>query len=615
MRPKRPENNPEKRHPCPQRNKASIHLFKATVPGFSSTHNESMLWALPVQTADWTLKYERSNFKETGRYQEAVDFCKRLVKASPYAKLISYGTSPQGRPMVALVMTRDRDFSPTQLRGSKKPLIFIQNGIHAGEIEGKDASLILAREMLVTGRDRPLLDGANFIIVPVYSVDAHERFTPYNRINQNGPKEMGWRASAQNYNLNRDWTKADAPEARAEIRLIHKYRPDFLFDNHTTDGADYPYVLTLGVPNSPILQPTMAAWQTRLYDRVKLKADADGFLTAPYMGLINPREPSQGVTVDDFSPRYSTGYWSIMNRPSMLVETHVLKPYRQRVEATLSAMRRTIQFCIEESASLKSMNLAADAAERATDYRVTLTTKRTNESRPFKFVGYPYTPYKSEVSGGMISKWDRTQILEEPSKIFDTYVADATAVAPAAYAIPPEWKDIIDRIQLHALKSWTTTADAKGRFSGWKLTDVSFPSGPNEGHFMPRYKAVPTDEERELPAGTVIVPTNQTGSTLLVHLLEPEAPDSFLRWGLFNNVFEVKEYYEEYAMEPIAAKMLKTDPALAAEYKAKLASDAKFAASPGARLRWFFERSPYRDERLSRYPVVRLTAEDLKRLK
>ena len=231
---------------------------------------------------DWTLHYERSNFLETGRYEEAVSYCRRLAKASPYARVIEYGTSPQGRKMVALLVSRDKAFDAAKMRASKKPLIFIQNGIHSGEIEGKDATLMLARDMLITGKEKALYEGANLVIVPIFNVDGHERFSPYNRINQNGPREMGWRGTAQNVNLNRDWMKADTTEMQAQVRLVQRFRPDFLFDNHTTDGSDHPYVLTLGIPMSGALSPALRTWQRNYYNNLKIRTDADGFLTSPY---------------------------------------------------------------------------------------------------------------------------------------------------------------------------------------------------------------------------------------------------------------------------------------------------------------------------------------------
>ncbi|RYG45442.1 peptidase M14, partial [bacterium] len=281
---------------------------------------------LPISLPDdLTLKCEKTGFLETGRYEEAVAFCRALAKRTKKARVVEYGRSPEGRPMIALLLSDEEGPTVEKLRKSKKPVVFVQNGIHSGEIEGKDASLILARQMAITGERKELLKGLDWVIVPIFSVDAHERFGPYNRINQNGPKEMGWRTTSQNFNLNRDWIKADAPEMRNQISFIQRLRPDFLFDNHTTDGSDHQYPLTVSVPWWPELPAATAIFQRALYNDVVKGCERDGVLTAPYFSLNDSEHPEKGLSVEAFGPRYSHGYWTWLGRPSMLVETHVLK--------------------------------------------------------------------------------------------------------------------------------------------------------------------------------------------------------------------------------------------------------------------------------------------------
>jgi len=566
--------------------------------------------AVTLLLADWSLHYERSNFLETGRYDEALAYCRRLASASPYARVHVYGKSPEGRDMFALLVSRDREFAPERMRGSKKPLIFVQNGIHSGEIEGKDASLILARDMLVTNKRKDLLDGANFVIVPIYSVDSHERFGPFNRINQNGPAQMGWRATSQNFNLNRDYIKADAPESKAQVRLLHQYRPDFFFDNHTTNGADYQYSLMLSVPSGPTLPRPLATWQTRLYDAVKVACDRDGFLTGPYFGLVDRADPSKGVTVDDFSPRYSHGYLSALNIPSMLVETHMLKPYRHRVDSTYSVMVNTVRYVIQHRDELKGILLESVAQERAGRPLPVLGSRRTETTRLFTFKAWAYTPYRSGVTGTDIARWDRSRPLDVPTRIADAYEPALTVEPPAAYAVPVQWTEVIDRLRLHGFQVQALQRPMSAEFRTYAFSEVTFARTPFEGRFQPQFRVVPIIEPRTLPKGSVVVRVNQANSKLLMSLLEPEAPDSLARWGFFNNVFETKEYFEDYAMDPVASEMLRRDPKLRAEFEARLKDEA-FARNPRARLQFFHERSGYMDRALNKYPIVRLTAEQL----
>lgn len=568
--------------------------------------------ALTVTSApDWSTVYEKSGYVETGRYPEAVDYCHRLERASPFARVIRFGVSPEGRPLIALVISRDRAFTPDAAMRSGKPLIFIDNGIHSGEIEGKDASLILAREILITKCEAALIDRVNLLIVPVFSVDAHERFRAYNRINQNGPQEMGWRATAVNLNLNRDFIKADATEMQGMLHLLHTWKPDFFFDNHTTDGGDWRYSVQIGVCTGPDVAAPVADWSRAMVAAIQPQVERDGYLMAPYFGGFDPAHPERGLSVDTFGPRYSHGYLAAMNRPAMLVETHMLKPYRHRVETTYSLVKRTIEYCGQNASGLKAAIAAADQADATLTpgTPMTLTAKTGTQSHPFVFKGWTYKPYMSAVSGAMIPAWTH-EPQDIPTTIRDTFEPALTLDAPAAYAVPPQWSDAIALLEQHGLSVVRTSKPVSDTFETFRFENARWARGPFESRFQPDFTTMKIQERRTLPEGTVIVRAAQPGARLLMHLLEPDAPDSLIRWGIFNTIFEQKEYFEDYAMEPIARKMLEQDPTLRAEFETKLKEPA-FAASPRARLDFFYERSPYADEKLNKYPIVRLTAAQL----
>ncbi len=565
-----------------------------------------------LQQPGWQTAYEKSGYVATGRYQEAVDYCRRLEHASPYARVITFGTSPEGRPMIALVISRDRAFTPAAALRTHKPLVLINNGIHSGEIEGKDASLILAREILVTKRESSLIQHLNLLIVPVFSVDAHERFTPYNRINQNGPNEMGWRATATNLNLNRDFVKADAPEMRAMLRLVHAWKPAFFFDNHTTDGADWRYSIQYGMSTGPEVAPPVAAWSRAMIAEVQPKVEADGYLMAPYFGGFDPGRPERGISIEQFTPRYSHGYMAVINCPALLIETHMLKPYRVRVEATYSLVKRVLEYCGQTAQGLKGAIAEADNEDSAlhAGTPVTLASRSGPEGRPFVFKGWVYTPYRSEVSGGMTAAW-KHEPLDTPTTVRDTPVPDFTIDAPAAYAVPPAWQEVIGLLKLHGFAVSTLTAPMTDTFETYRFDSVRWAREPFESRFMPGFTAVRVQEKRELPTGTVIVRVAQPGARLLMQMLEPAAPDSLVHWGLFNTVFEQKEYFEAYSMEPIAKRLLEENPDLKAAFQEQL-KDPAFAANPRARLDFIYQRSPWADTRLNKYPVVRLTEEQLR---
>lgn len=442
----------------------------------------ALLGSTPVlPPAEWRLTYETSGYTATGHYDETVAFCRRLEKASPQAHVIRYGTSPEGREMIALLLSRDKDVTTQALARSPKPLVFINNGIHSGEIEGKDADLILARDICITKTKADLLANVNLLIIPVFSVDAHERFSAFNRINQNGPTEMGWRATSANLNLNRDWMKGDAEEMQAMVRLLHRYKPDFFFDNHTTDGGDWQYFLQVGIPQAPNLAAPVLKWTLAMQAAVLPQVTKDGYPTAPYFDDVDLAHPEKTLRVSEFGPRYSTGYLAAMNRPSMLVETHMLKPYKQRVDTTYDINYRTIAYIGATAAALKAANREADRAEaltKAGDMFV-LSAKTTEATRPFTFLGWQYTPFSSDITGGMVSAWKHNPV-NTPTTIRDQYAPDMTVVAPAAYAIPPQWKDVIARLDGHGLHYTRLKRPLLGTFATYRFENVTFSRAPFE---------------------------------------------------------------------------------------------------------------------------------------
>ena len=567
--------------------------------------------AFDAPQADWRLTYEKTGFLETGRYAEAAAYVRRLDEASPIARAFSIGATPEGRSLDILMISKDRRFTVGERARTQKPLILIVNGIHSGEIEGKYASLILARRLLIEGRYPNLLNQIDIAILPIYNADGHERFSAYNRINQNGPVEMGWRTNSLNLNLNRDFMKADSPETQGLLKFMREYRPDFFFDNHTTDGGDWQYHAAYSVPMGPTQDPSVAAWSKRMVAAVTKACGADGHPIIPYFGGFNAANPASGITVSDFSPRYSTGYGAAINRPTMLIETHVLKPYKLRVETTFSMVLRTLEFCAQDAAGLIAANQAADhrAGQTLADKQVVVEAGASRNSRPIEFLAYAYTPYESEISGATIPKWDRTKPISVQSTIRDTMESRGTVRGAYAYVIPAAWKEAIQRLDIHGIAYRKIPKTVTGNFDTYRFQDIVFPRVTFEGRINPRFEAVLVREKRTIPEGSAIVWTAQRRGKLVVHLLEPMAPDSMASWGFFNSVFEEKEFFEDYAMEPVAKDMLANDPKLRAEFQERL-KDPAFANSPRQRLAFFYDRSAYADARLNKYPVIRISEQE-----
>lgn len=575
----------------------------------------------PARAADWTTPAERAGFRTTPSYAETLAYLERLQKEAPgRIRLERFGVSPQGRPMMAVIANANGIFTPEGARSAKLPIVLVQAGIHPGEIEGKDAGLMLLRDFAVTGKLPHLLDHAVLVFVPVFSVDGHENSSPYNRINQNGPDSMGFRGQSQYLNLNRDYIKADTPEMRAWLSLWRRWRPDLLIDVHTTDGADYQYDLTWYLEDPHKLDAGVSRWQQQAMASVMPDYEKRGHLASIYLEFKDGADPRQGIENFGSGPRFSTGYAALWNRPGLLIETHMLKSYATRVRAAYDLVALMLEHAGRNAASLLQVNVQADAdtIARAGDpsAHVALTFKQDPAATSFTLKGYAFTLSHSDISNAAWIQYDPAKPETYTIPNWNGLLPDEIIALPAAYAIPAQWREVIARLKAHGIAFRRLDCATAVTATGYQLDSPKWSSQPFEGHLMlgdVQARLVPRQET--LPPGSVIVPLNQPGANVAIQLLEPDAADSLLRWGLLDAVFETKEYGEPRVLEKLARDMLAKDPALKAEFESRLKNDAAFAASPRQRLAFFFQRSPwFAVQRVGAYPVLRLDAAALRAL-
>lgn len=562
---------------------------------------------------DWSTLAEASGYTRTARYAETLEFAQRLAAHSEILDYQVFGTTPEGRDLVVLVASSDRAFTPQAARATGKEIVLIQAGIHPGEIEGKDAGLALLRDIAVRGEHAELLENAIVLFIPVFNVDGHERFHPYTRINQNGPEESGWRATAQNYNLNRDFLKADSAEMQAWLGLFNAWLPDLFIDTHNTNGADYQYDVTWGLEMYPNAHPGLVAWQqSALLDTVFPALEARGHLLAPYIMLRDSTDPTQGFSVFHSEPRYSTGYATIQNRPGLLIEMHMLKDYRTRVLGTYDILVECLRYISANPGELRAVVERADAETAARHQHggeYALQLELSEQSREFEFLGYEFTRVDSEVSGAPWIQYhpDRPRSFTVP--IWDDMRVTVRTTTPAAYVIPAALTQVIARLDQHGIEYQRLPETTTLEVETWRFDTVTWASQPFENHHMIRdFTAEPIQRNMTFAAGSVVVPLAQRTANVIMHLLEPEAPDSLLRWGLLDHIFESKEYAEARVLERMAREMMDNDPAVRAAFEQRLANDEAFAADPRARLYWFYQRTPYFDDRLNIYPIGRLNS-------
>jgi hypothetical protein len=561
----------------------------------------------------WSTPAEKNCYRTTPRYAETMEYIRRIARAAPQqVKIEKFGVTGEGRALVAVVVSRDGLFSPAALHRAKRPVVFIQNSIHAGEMDGKDASLALLRDILVTRKQARLIDRAVLVIVPIYNADGHERFGPFNRINQNGPEQMGWRTNATGQNLNRDYLKADTPETRGFLREWRRWLPDFFVDDHVTDGADFQYDVTFAIEtDGPVAGWVRKTLEPELFRRVT----ASGHVIAPYLDFLG-LTPDTGISLGAASPRFSTGFARQQNRPGMLVEIHMLKDYQTRVTGNYELLRALLVLVNRDAAKLVEANRRADlvtiARGRAHREKLALKYEATGETAPFAFKAYRWKIEHSEISGA-----DWVQYTHEPVTITvprqTTLRATLEARIPAAYIVPAQWTEVIARLELHGLRLKRLTKPWSGEVETYRCATPQWQTQPFEGHHVAAWSkaektpaCTPVRERMSFPAGSVVVPMEQRAARIAMQWLEPQGPDSALQWGLFDSIFEQKEYGEGYVLERLARRMLAADPKLQAEFDAQVAADPKFAASPSERLNWFLQRSPWWDRRIGLYPVGKL---------
>ena len=562
---------------------------------------------------------EQSGFVKTGRYDETISLCEAFARRHPDAvRCFDFGTTPEGRPMKALAISRSGALTATAARERDIPVVLMQGGIHAGEIDGKDAGFLALREVLEGEAAPGALEQLVWLFVPVFNVDGHERFGAWNRPNQRGPEQMGWRTTGRNHNLNRDYAKADSPEMRAMLRLVGEWDPIATIDLHATNGAQFEHDISIQVEPLHAGDAALRDAGRELRDATIAELAAQGSLPLPfYPSFEDYQDPASGFEDGVSPPRFSTGYFLLRNRLAMLVETHSWKEYPVRVRITRNTIVSVLGQVARRGRDWMAVARAADA-RNLSGQPVALDYRATGDSRIIDFRGYAYTRTPSDVSGAPMTRYDETtpQVWKVPLR--DTIVPRVEVAAPrAGYLVPAAYADpVAARLDVHGI-AHRRVGCAEPAVCGlqrprtlqvevFRATAKRFAPQPVEGHQRLEVEGSWVSESREVGAGALFVPIAQPRARLAMALLEPHAPDSLLQWGLFNNAFERKEYMEAYVAEAVAREMLAADPALKAGFERRLREDRAFAESPAARLEFFHRRHPSWDERLDLYPVMRV---------
>lgn len=572
----------------------------------------SSAFAASSKPSELTTIAEQSKYQRTGRYEEVQRLCAAFQRAfASQVRCREFGRSPEDRPMLALIASADGKLDAAAARQAGRPVVLMQGGIHAGEIDGKDAGLRALREMLEA--KNPILSAVTFVFVPVFNVDGHERFGRWNRPNQVGPEEMGWRATAQNLNLNRDYVKADAPEMQAMLRLLNEWNPILYADLHVTDGAEFEHDISFSVAPTLAGDADMLVAGNQVREELMRRATVAGSLPLDvYPSFLKDDDPQSGLAVSIAPPRFSQQYWAHRNRIGVLVETHSWKDYPTRVRITHQSIMTMLDLTAKNGADWLRRAAAADQrGKNAGGSNIVLSYDNTDHVRTIEFRGYAYTREPSAISGALMTRYDnkRPEIWRIPLQDEIRPAVSITAprggyVVPAAHA---KW--VGDKLAVHGIQfRRLTRAVSNTQLQAFRATAVK-QGNSFEGRSPIALEGAWADEQRSIAAGSLFVPIAQSNSRLIVTLFEPQDGDSLVRWGFFNSAFERKEYMEAYVAEQVAEDMLKRDPAIKKDFENRLATDPAFANSPAARLEFFYRKHSSWDEQYNLYPVFRSEVE------
>ncbi|HEV7349962.1 M14 family metallopeptidase [Telluribacter sp.] len=552
-------------------------------------------------------RFEKSGGTQTPTYEEAMAFYSKLAKDFPQIRLVEKGPTDSGKPLHLLLYSRSREFDMARLKAQGKAILLINNAIHPGESDGVDASMMLLRDIALHPERFPQLDSLVLAIIPFYNIGGALNRNSTTRVNQDGPEEYGFRGNARHYDLNRDFIKADTRNARSFAAIFHELDPDLFVDTHVSNGADYQYVMTLDYTQEDKLGGVLGDFQRStflpyLYRHMK----EAGYEATPYVNAWG-QTPDKGFVQFPDWPRYSTGYAALFHTIGVMTETHMLKPYDQRVKATYAYLEGTTRLLARYRRQLLRMRQdTKEAVKQQEKFAVTWQVTK-DQSTQIQFKGYEPEYFPSQVSGLERLHYNRSKPFTRTVPFFNTYEPVDVINRPAAYVIPQGWHHVTELLRLNQVQMQALPRDTVMEVEVYHIRDVKTAGQPYEGHYWHTGVTLETQTQKvSFWKGDWYIPVNQWVNRYIIETLEPRAVDSFFKWNFFDTILQQKEGFSAYVFEDLAAELLKKSPDLQKALEEKKKQDATFANSAEAQLEFIYENSPYREKEYLRYPVFRI---------
>ena len=557
-----------------------------------------------ISSKDFTTTFEKSKGLETATYHETITFYSDLAEAFSEINIQEIGETDSGKPLHLVTLSPDGEFDFETIRKNKR-IILINNGIHPGESDGIDATMMLFRD--IANGEIPSAKNVVLATIPIYNVGGSLNRNSTSRTNQNGPSEYGFRGNARNYDLNRDFIKCDTKNAKSFAQIFHLVKPDVFIDNHVSNGADYQYVITHLFTQHNKLGGELGKFvHQSMQPVIEKKMSEKGLDMTPYVNVFND-VPEKGFSQYLDIPRYSTGYTSLFNTFGMMVETHMLKPYKQRVEATYEIMKSLLEFTEENHKTLAELRQESWTYYSGQEYYPLTWEVDSTKSTTLNFKGFEGIYSKSDLTGAMRLKYDRNKPFIKEVKYQNYFKPKDSVTIPDFYLIPEGWHNVIEMLKLNEIELSQLDRDSVFTVESYKIESYKTRKSPYEGHYL-HYDTRVKVEKKELKfnMGDYLISTNQPGIRYLLETLEPHAPDSFFNWNFFDTILQRKEYFSPYVWEDKAKALLASNPKLQIDFNLRKTFDKEFASNWYEQLNWLHQQSEHYEKSHLQYPVYRI---------
>lgn len=556
---------------------------------------------------DFTTQFETSGGTQTPEYNEVIKYYKDLASTYSEITLFEMDKTDSGKPLHLVVFNADGKTSKEDFATTSKNKVLVNNGIHPGESDGIDASMMLIRDIVQNDSLKEKYQNTLMAIIPVYNIGGALNRNAHTRANQNGPEEYGFRGNARNFDLNRDFIKQDTKNAAAFVQIFHTVDPDVFIDNHVSNGADYQYAITHLFTQHDKLGGNLGSFlETQMRPALEASLSKKGIIITPYVNVWGST-PEAGFSQFFDSPRYSTGYTTLFNTLGMMVETHMLKPYKMRVEQTYELMLSMLDFTEDRSEEIK--DLRSKAVQELLSKKKYPITYKVDRERPttLQFKGYEGNYIDSKVTSGKRLFYDRSKPFTKPVNYYNNFVATKEVRIPTAYILEQGWHDIITRLKNNRIEFAPLEKDTTFEVEVQYIDTYKTRTSAYEGHYLHyNTKVKHVKKEITFKKGDIYIPTNQEGVRYLLETLEAEATDSFFNWNFFDTILQQKEGYSGYVFEDIAEQFLKDNPDVKKELDAKMKTDPDFAKNPRAQLYFIYQKSPHYEKAHLMLPIFKV---------